>query len=249
MPRSCAATSTAALYSYEDILNNFPTSELYNPVLQREYDIADAFLKGYKRMFLGLWILPVTDDALTILDRIQDRQRGSPLAERAAMRVADYYYDRGDFPEAIDAYGDFIKRYPYSQYVRKAEIRRAEASLANYHGVKYDTTPLIDARERLNGVQQMFPQAAQELQIKALTDRIYQMEGRNDLEIARYYWRAGQKYASAWYYRRVINNWPDTQFAIEARDELRARMPDKVSPPVPKALPAAPAATVDKAGP
>ena len=50
-----------------------------------------------------------------------------------------------------------------------------------------------------------------------------QLEGEKDLEIARYYYRAGKKYASGYYYRRVINNWPDTTFAATARKELASR--------------------------
>src|SRR5262249_51041435 len=111
----------AALFPYEDLLNNYPTSDLFVYTLQREYNIADAFLSGYKRKFLGFRILPASDDALTLLDRIQDRQRGSIVAEEAGLRVADYYYNAGKFQEAVDAYTDFLRRYQYSQYVKKAE--------------------------------------------------------------------------------------------------------------------------------
>ncbi len=218
-----------ALYSYEDLLNNYPTSELYLPVLEREYNIADAFLNGYKRLFLGLRVLPVTDDALELLNRIQDRQRGSAVAERAGLRIADYYYDVGKFPEAIDSYTDFLTRYRYSQYARKAEIRRAEASLANFHGILFDFTPLYDARERLATITDIFPQSTEQLQARAIDDRIYQLEGQNELEIARYYFRAGKKHASAYYYRRVIANWPDTSFAQVARKELLTKLPGEPS--------------------
>lgn len=219
----------AALFPYEDLITNFPTSELYPSVLQREYDIADSFLKGYKRKFLGMRILPVGEDAVEILDRIQDRQRGSPLAERAGLRVADYYYSRSRFQESVEAYTDFLRRYPYSQYVRKAEIRRAEACLGYFRGVLFDLTPLLDARERLAAISQVYPQSAEQLQVHAIEDRIYQIEGRRELEIARYYWRAGRRYASGWYYQRVINNWPGTIYAQEAATELRRKMPEKVA--------------------
>lgn len=214
-----------ALFPLEDLLNNYPTSDLYNAALQREYHIADAFLNGYKRPFLGIFRLPVEADAIEILERIQDRQRGSALAERAALRIADHHFKQGEFVEAIDAYGDFLRRYPYSQYVRKAEVRRAESSLGNFRGVLFDITPLTDARERLSSIAKGYPQTAETLQVKAIDDRIYQLEGKKELEVARYYWRAGKKYASAWYYRRVIDNWPETQMAEEARRELTRRMP------------------------
>jgi outer membrane protein assembly factor BamD (BamD/ComL family) len=217
-----------ALYSYEGMLLNYPSSDLYVHVLQREYNIADAFLNGYKRKFLGLRILPVTEDALTLLDRIQDRQRGSAIAEQAGIRLVDYYYHAGKFQEAVDACADFLKRYPYSQYVRKAEIRRAEASLGNFHGVLFDFTPLYDARERLAAISDEYPQTAEQVQVPAIDDRIYQLEGRKDLEIARYYWRAGKKHAAAYYYKRVMATWPDTAAAQSARAELQSRLPLEV---------------------
>jgi outer membrane protein assembly factor BamD (BamD/ComL family) len=217
-----------SLYSYEDLLTNFPTSELYVTALQREYDAADAFLLGYKRKFLGLRILPVSDDAIELLNRIQDRERGSALAERAGMRIADYYYDHGEFDDASDAYSDFLRRYPYSQFVRKAEIRRAQSSIAKFRGPKFDITPLQDGRERMTVIEQNYPQTSVTLQTKALDDRVYQEEGKKELEIARYYWRAGKKYASKYYYKRVIANWPDTQMAIDARKELLRRFPQEV---------------------
>jgi outer membrane protein assembly factor BamD len=219
----------AALYPYEDLLNNYPTSDLYLTVLEREFNIAEAFLGGYKRKFLGLRVLPVTEDALQLLDRIQDRQRGSAIAERAGIRVADYYYSAGKFQEAIDAYSDFMKRYPYSQYYRKAEIRRAESSLGNFRGVLFDYTPLIDARDLLGDIVRSYPQSAEHLQARAIDDRIYQLEGQKELEIARYYYRAGKRYASAYYYKRVIANWPDTLHAEAARRELIARVPGEAN--------------------
>jgi outer membrane assembly lipoprotein YfiO len=213
----------AALYPYEDLLNNYPDSSLFTPTLEREYHLADAFLNGYKRKFLGLRILPVSEDAVELLDRIQDRQRGAPIAEQAGLRIADFYYNSGKLADAVDEYTVFLNRYPYSQYAKKAEIRRAEASLGSFRGVLFDFTPLYEARERIATIMRAFPQAAEDMQARALDDRIYQLEGRKDLEIARYYFRAGKKYAAAYYYKRVIDNWPNTPYAESARKEMAAR--------------------------
>jgi len=218
-----------ALYSYEELVVNYPTSELYIHTLEREYNIADALLRGFRRKFLGLRLFSATEDAIELLDRIQDRQRGAPLAERAGLRVADYYYEVGKFPEAADSYSDFLKRYPYSQYVRKAEIRRAESSLANFRGILFDFTPLYDAREQLATISENYKQSSLELQTRAVDDRIYQLEGAKELEIARYYWRAGRKHAAAFYYKRVKENWPGTTWANEARTELSRRIPEEAS--------------------
>jgi outer membrane protein assembly factor BamD (BamD/ComL family) len=220
----------SALYPYEDLLNNYPTSDLFTPTLEREYHLADAFLNGYKRKFLGMRILPVTDDAIELLDRIQDRQPKSVIAEMAGMRAADYFFNTGRMADAADEYSDFLRRYgAFSQYARHAEVRRAEAYLGSFRGLLFDFTPLIDARQHLSTIIQAFPQTAEDIQARAIDDRIYQLEGEKDLEIARYYYRAGKKYASGYYYRRVIANWPDTTFAATARKEMGQRnLPEAV---------------------
>jgi outer membrane protein assembly factor BamD len=209
-----------ALFAYEDLLDNYPTSPLYGPCLRREYNIACAFLRGYKRKFLGLRILPVTGDALELLRRIQDRQRGSPLAELAGIRVADYYYSDSRFHRAFLSYQDFLRRYPYSQFVVKATIMEVQCLLATFRGVKFDLTPLRNAEAQLESLAQNDPHFAHILQVKALEERIYQLEGHKELEIAQFYIRFSKPGAAKYYYNRVINDWPDTQWAKIARKEL-----------------------------
>ncbi len=211
-----------ALFSYENLLDNFPTSPLYGPCLRREYNIACAFLRGYKRKFLGMRILPVTGDALELLRRIQDRQRGSPLAELAGIRVADHYYNDARFHRAFQSYQDFLRRYPYSQFVIKATIMEVQCLLATFRGVKFDLTPLRNADAQLESLTQEHPNFARILQVKALEERIYQIEGRKELEIARFYIRFSKPAAAQYYYNRVINDWPDTQWAKIAQKELVA---------------------------
>ncbi len=217
----------SALFPYEDLLDNFPNSPLYNVALKREYDIAEAFLHGYKRRFLHMRILPVTGDAIKLLDRVQNRQRGSPLAELAGIRIANYYYLDHDYGEALSRYQDFLRRYPYSQFAPLATVRLAETSLAMFKGARFDLTPLRDAEARLESLTETYPKLGKELQVKALEERIYQVEGKQELEIARTYWRLSKPKAAAFYYQRVINNWPDTQWANKARKELASRIPQE----------------------
>ncbi|MGC8625301.1 MAG: outer membrane protein assembly factor BamD [Phycisphaerae bacterium] len=210
-----------ALFSYEDLLDNYPTSPLYGPCLRREYNIACAFLRGYKRKFLGMRILPVNGDALELLRRIQDRQRGSPLAELAGIRVADYYYSDARFHRAFESYQDFLRRYPYSQFVVKATLMEVQCLLATFRGVKFDLTPLRNADAELESLTQNYPHFAQMMQVRALEERIYQIEGRKELEIARFYIRFDKPAAARYYYNRVINDWPDTPWAKTAKKELQ----------------------------
>ena len=213
----------AALFPYEDLLDNFPASPLYEPCLMREYNIACAFLAGYKRRLLGMRILPVYGDAIRLLRRIQNRQRGSPLAELAGIRIADYYYQNARFQRALASYTNFLRRYPYSQFAVKATVRKAECSLGTFRGVRFDLTPLRNAQAELENIAELYPVLAAKMQVKALEERIYQVEGKRELQIARFYWRFNRPDSAAYYYRRVIHGWPDTIWAQKARREYAHR--------------------------
>jgi outer membrane protein assembly factor BamD (BamD/ComL family) len=209
-----------ALFPYEDLLDNFPNSPLYGPCLEREYNIACAFLAGYKRNLLGMRIIPVTGDAIRLLRRIQDRQRGSPLAELAGIHVADYYYKQGEFGTALNSYRNFVRRYPYSQFVVKADIREAQCMLGTFKGVRFDLTPLRNAEAKLDSIILHHPRLAEKYQAKALEERIYQVEGKKELLVARFYLRFGDPGSAKFYFHRVINGWPDTIWAVRAKQEL-----------------------------
>ena len=135
-----------AFYQLDELLVTYPESKYYYPALEKQYQIADDFLRGAKRKFLGLYIIPATDEAIEMLYRIQERSPGSALAERAMLRTADYYYNTGQFDLASDVYTAYLRSYPRSPEVPRVSLRRAFSAYAQFHGVRFDSTPLIEAR-------------------------------------------------------------------------------------------------------
>ena len=69
--------------------------------------------------------------------RVQQRSPGSPLAERALLRTADWYYSSADYDLAHDAYGVYVKNYPRSPMVPQVKLRQAFSSLAQFRGVRF----------------------------------------------------------------------------------------------------------------
>src|SRR5882724_11538359 len=64
---------TLSFYNFDELLDFHPDSRYFYPALQRQYDIADAYLKGYKNRFLGLPIIDAHIEATEMLYRIQQR--------------------------------------------------------------------------------------------------------------------------------------------------------------------------------
>jgi outer membrane assembly lipoprotein YfiO len=213
-----------AFYDFDEVLDLYPDSPLFNAALQRQYDIADAYLKGYKRRFLGVPMFSAEDEAVEMLYRIQQRSPGSPLAEKALLRTGDYYYRDSQFDLASDVYAAFVKSYPRSPEVPRVRLREAFSYYAQFRGLKFDATPIIDAREQLVGIMQQYPKLADEQNITPLIARIDETYARKIYQTGAFYKRTHEPRAAVYTWRYLLQAYPKSGEAELARREL-AKMP------------------------
>lgn len=214
-----------AFYHCDDLMDNYPESPLYYRALELQYKIADGFLSGFKRRFLGMAILGAEDEAVEMLYRIQQRSPGSPLAERALLRTADYYYATSQFDLSADAYQAYVRQYPRSPMTPRARLRAAFSSLAQFRGLRYDATPLRDARAQLIDVAMAYPELAREENIEEVLGRMDKSFARKILQTADFYRRTNDPASAAYQYRFLVMSYPDTPEAEQARQAL-GRLPE-----------------------
>jgi outer membrane assembly lipoprotein YfiO len=236
-----AGNRIMAFYNFDELLDYYPASRYFYAALEQQYEIADAFLRGFKREFLGMRILGAETEAAEMLFRIQQRAPGSPVAERALLRTADYYYANGDFDLAADAYGAYVRSYPRSPYLARVRLRQAFSALAQFRGVKFDATPIIDARQQLSDLATAYPRIAEEENIGAILRRIDASLARKIYSTADFYRRTHKPRAAVHYYRYLQRTFPDSSEAAAASRVL-ARMPASLRESV-EATDAAPATT------
>jgi len=211
-------------YQCDEILENYPDSRMFFQALELQFRVADAFLAGYKKRFLGLPVVPMEDAALEMLFRIQERAPGSPIAERALLRTCDYYYRTSEFDLAADAYGAFLRIYPRSPEVARARLRQAYANFAQFHGPAYDATPLLDARTQFLAIQSRTPDLAREEGVQQFVERIDEHLAAKIRVDADYYIRVNQPKSAVFLYRSLIQRYPNSKDAQAARG-LLAKMP------------------------
>jgi outer membrane assembly lipoprotein YfiO len=209
-----------AFYHLDELLDLYPGSRLFYPALEKQYSIADEFMRGYRRRFLGIPILTAEDEGIEIMFRIQERAPGSPIAERSLLRTADYYYDDSQFDLASDAYGAYARSYPRSPDVPRARLRQAYSSLAQFRGLKFDATPVINAKAQLEDIQAEYPEMAKRENVADVLERIDGILAARVAQTADFYRRTHQPRAAAYNLRYLIENYPDTTEAEKARKQL-----------------------------
>lgn len=213
-----------AFYYLDELMDEYPESRLFYPALEKQYQIADEFLNGHKRKFLGMPIVSATDEAIEMLYRIQQRSPGSPLAEKALLRTADFYYTNADYDLAHDAYGVYIKDYPRSPQVPQVKLRQAFSSLAQFRGIRFDPSTLLDARAELAEIQMAYPELARQRNVADIITKVDQTLAAKLYVTADYFRRTHALAGAVYTYRYLINLYPDAPQVPEAKQAL-TRMP------------------------
>jgi outer membrane assembly lipoprotein YfiO len=232
-----------AFYHLDELMDTYPDSKFFFPAMELQYRIADGFLNGYKEKFLGLPILSQTEEAIEMLYRIQERSPGSPLAERALKRTADYYFNTSEFDLAGDAYGAFIRIYPRSPDIPQVRLRQAFSSLAQFRGPHFDATPLIDARAQFRQIQVHYPDLAADANVAGWIDRIDSDLARKAYVTGDLFRRTNQPHGAVFMYRYVIQTYPNSHEADLSRQDLAKMPPALLADPPPPASNADAAAT------
>ncbi|MCG3126709.1 MAG: hypothetical protein CHACPFDD_01562 [Phycisphaerae bacterium] len=206
---------------YEYVAEN-ASGDLFQKSLRREMDVARAFFAGKPRLVWGFLPLPAQDDGVEILDRVWQRVPGTRMGEDASRLKADFYYNRGNFPEAQLEYAQLAREYPRGRYAQFAMFRSALAAENASAGILYDDRPLIEADERYRQLQDAFPAYAERNGVGTLRDSIRDRRAQKDFSIARWYERTDQPDAARFYYHRILRDWPGTLSAEQSRSRLRA---------------------------
>jgi outer membrane assembly lipoprotein YfiO len=218
-----------SFYDFDELMDKYNESKYYYPSLEKQYQIADAYLSGYKRRFLGIPLLSAEDEAIEMMFRIQQRSPGSPLAEKALKRTADYYYADAQYDLAVDAYQAFIDRYRRSPEIPAVRLKKAFAELAQFRGTKFDPTQVINARTSLEELAIDDPDLARQENLPAVIERIDAALARKVYQTAQFYRRTHEPEAAAYTLDYLVRNYPQSPEAGKAKDEL-ARLPKPFKP-------------------
>jgi len=214
-----------AFYYYDELMDTYPDSRLFYPALERQFRIASDYLNGYRRRLLGMAVLDTEDEAVEMLYRIQQRSPGSQLAEKALLTTADHYFDQRDFELAYDAYDAYAKQYPRSPVYERVKLQQAFASLAQFRGVKFDGTNLIDARSQLSDYIINSPEKSSQENIPTIIENIDKTFARKLYYTADFYRRTHEPEAAVYTYRYLINAYPESPEASQAKNRLD-KMPE-----------------------
>lgn len=144
----------------------------------------------------------------------------NPYAEEAQLKIAYSYYIEKKYAEAIASFNDFERAYPISMHLPFVEYYRGMCYLEQMRSIDRDQSVTEKAHDHFRAVTDRFPESSfaplAEKKIKVCRDAM----AANELMVARFYDRYNNVLAAKARLRALIENYPETEAAIGALEQL-----------------------------
>ena len=161
------------------------------------------------------------------MEKITDRVGlDTQLGIKASVDVAENYEQRKKFNEAFLKWWEISLEWEMGPVGADALLGMARNKHAvynkppEYKRTFYDASSLSSAKSYYGRFKLLYPKDAKEIGIDEILSEIDEQLAYKQLSIGRYYQKTGNRQSANLYYDMVVNDWPDSKAAEEAKEML-----------------------------
>lgn len=218
-----------AMGKYENLLKSYPGSEFAQVALQRQYDMARAYLDGRKKVVLGFIRISGYAEGVAIMEKISDRagiDEPNSIGLNAAIAVAEHYERTQQYLEGYLKWSEIASYWETGPIGKRAMYRMAEDNFLayNHHAPKerhrFDASKLTTAKTYYEKFLALYPDEAAQNDVPAKVKEIDEEMAYKQFRIGQYYRHVGKDRAAYLYFDLVIQSWPKTEAAEMARQAI-----------------------------
>jgi len=210
-----------AYQAYQRLIDKYPFSERIKDVIEKQYNIADKFMDGYKRKALGI-TLPVENPAVEIYTKVVENSTYGPFAPKAQYKLGLVLKGLQRYFEAEDAFNKVISNYPGSEWVEPAKFQIASCRAAMSRSPDYDQGAAGEAKQKFEDFVREHPDAVLSREAEENIASLNEKEAQSNFNTARFYEKQKAHKAAKIYYNYVINNYPRSVWAARSLSNLQA---------------------------
>ncbi len=206
--------------SYQKLIDRYPYSDRIKEAIKREFEIANEFAGGGKVKMLGVAVLPGQDKALELYTHIVKNAPYGSYGDQAQFQIGELYKRQGEYELSRKAYQTVVDEYPNSELVPKARYQIAYSSMLASKKSQYDEQHAQQAIQEFEEYKDKFPVAPQALEADESIKTIRSEKADRDLKVAEFYEDQKKWKSAKVYYEELIQNYPETNAAKEAKKKL-----------------------------
>jgi outer membrane assembly lipoprotein YfiO len=209
-----------AYLAYQKTLDKYAFTDKIDAVLESEFRIADK-LSDEKVKLLGIDV-PQYYHAITIYRKIIENSPYGKLAAISQYKIGIILKNAGDFSEARKEFEKVISNYPNSEWSEAAKFQVAKTSSLASLKPEYDQEASGEAIDKYEEFVKKHPQAELAKEAKGEVTSLTGRQAEKDFKVAEFYEKQKAYKSAKIYYEEVIRQYPDTVWANNARDKIKA---------------------------
>jgi len=209
-----------AYLAYQKVIDKYPFSERIQEIIEREYKIAEGFISGKKRKFMGM-NLPVENPAIEILAKVIENSTYGPIAPRAQYKLGIVLLGLMRYYEAEEAFNKVLTVYPNSEWVEPAKFQIAACRSAVSRGSYYDQAASQEAKEKFEEFVREHPDAVLSVKAEENIAQLKEKEAEGNFNIGRFYEKQKAYESAKIYYNDIISNYPRSTWAARALERMQ----------------------------
>ncbi len=209
-----------AYRAYQKTIERYPYNERVEEIIERQYMIGTHFLEGEKAKIMGMKILPALDKAAEIFTQVVENSPFGRYADIAQYKAAEAYKKLEYYEEAVIAYQKLIDEYPQSPLVEDAKYQIAQCTYFVSRDPYYDQEFTDRAIESYEKILQKSDDSELSEEAQNTLARLREKKAMSSFDTAQFYERMKRYNSALIYYREILETYPDTQVALEARKKI-----------------------------
>ncbi|HKL20992.1 MAG TPA: tetratricopeptide repeat protein, partial [Tichowtungia sp.] len=219
-----------AFETYEKLIKSYYTGLTdYDQVLENQYAIAKREMNR-KRMKLLFGGYSAPERAIPYLKSIIKNAPQWKRAPEIQFEIGEAYRANKQYTEAIAAYSTLEYRYPDSSFAEKAAFAKIQSLQVLVEKTPYSVDLREDAQLAVEIFSAGYPESAYRDEVARFKSDLAERAAKNDFETARFYERVPdpvKKEAALVYYKKVVDEHPDTDYAARAKVRLKVLQPQE----------------------
>ncbi|RLD11696.1 MAG: hypothetical protein DRI44_02980 [Chlamydiae bacterium] len=208
----------AAFEAYQKIWDNHKNFNKLPTITRNQMKIADDFfkLKRYKI-------------AIELYSKILENAPYSDSAAAAQYSIAHSMLGRENYFAAKQEFRKLIKNYPGSQFVDDAAFNLGYVDYLQSTGKEYDQTATTQAIAEFRQFIHEFPSSPNVYDAQKYIQKLRNRKAASLFRTGEFYENIRSSKAASISYREVIDQYPDTDYAVRARNRINRINDSKVA--------------------
>lgn len=208
---------------YEEYLRRNPRSDRTNDILEKEYEIGTILIYGKVKpqTLLDFTVQSSGQEGVEILQKLVETSPYANFSDDAQLLIANYYFKLEEYRTAQEHYQKVVKDYPKSELAGFAQYQMAVCSRYEFRGLPYDARYLDQSQQHLDEYFKKFPRDSNMAQAQKYRQENLEMLAMREWNIAQFYLRHDEIPAARIYLVCLIEKYPQTKVADNARALLQ----------------------------